>query len=370
MRRLTSRTRAPLILALTLLAAGLVGLGLTTSSSTALADEPSTTESSAPDAAEGGVPPGGVIPSSGPADSYDPNAVKMFVDQTGCLSCHGNPSLTGLMTKTRPDGSTIALYVDTQASANSVHRYKDCTECHGANPHDESSPLTKLSLSAKCGSCHAYEYDQWKESVHGAPQFTGNSDPATCTDCHSATGNPHNVVRVLDPLATTYPKNIADTCGKCHDDPSLMNKYGIVEKVYESYMRSFHGKAMKLSPANSGVRQLDTATCVNCHGSHNISSTSDPAAPVAGMDNLIDTCKTCHPDAGPEFVTGFVGHKAVNSDYLPEVYWGGKSFYILSRAMLAGGLLIVAGSISIRTVSWTTKLFRRPRRKKKDEEEE
>ena len=176
----------------------------------------------------------------------------------------------------------------------------------------------------------------------------GNSDPATCTDCHSATSNPHNVVRVLDPAASTYPKNIAQTCAKCHDDPKLMDKYGIVEKVYDSYMRSFHGKAMELAPDGAPIQQLDTATCVNCHGAHNIALVSDPNAPVAGMDNLLETCKTCHPDAGPEFVKGFLGHKAVNSDFMPEVYWGGKSFYIFSRAMLAGGVLIVATSISLR----------------------
>jgi nitrate/TMAO reductase-like tetraheme cytochrome c subunit len=306
-----------------------------------------------------------VVPSSGPATSPDPNALQMFADKNNCLSCHGDPSLAGLMTKQRPDGTSIALYVDTAGSANSVHRYKDCTSCHGDKPHDVKSPLTKLSLSEKCGTCHEYEYDQYKISVHGAPQQSGNSDPATCTDCHSATSNPHNVVRVLDPAASTYPKNIAQTCATCHDDPKLMDKYGIVEKVYGSYMRSFHGKAMNLAPDGAPLQQLDTATCVNCHGAHNIALVSDPNAPVAGMENLLETCKTCHPDAGPEFVKGFLGHKAVNSDFMPEVYWGGRSFYIFSRAMLAGGVLIVATSISLRSVPWAARRIKR--RKKKEE---
>jgi hypothetical protein len=307
-----------------------------------------------------------IVPSSGPGVSPDPNVLQLFADKDNCLSCHGDPSLIGLMTKQRPDGTSIALYVDTKGSTNSVHRYKDCTSCHGENPHDSKSPLTKLSLSEKCGTCHEYEYNQYKTSVHGAPQFEGNSDPATCTDCHSATANPHNVVRVLDPSATTYPKNIAQTCAKCHDDPKLMDKYGIVEKVYSSYMRSFHGKAMGLAPDGAAIQLLDTATCVSCHGAHNITSVSDPNAPVAGMDNLLKTCQTCHPTAGPEFVSGFLGHKAINSTYLPQVYWGGKGFYIFSRAMLASGLLIVGGSISLRVVPSVTRRIRR--RKKKEEE--
>lgn len=305
------------------------------------------------------------VPSSGPATPTDPNAVQMFVDENNCLSCHGDQSLSDLMTRQRPDGTTIALYVDTQGSSNSVHRYKDCTACHTSRPHDVETPLTKLSLSEKCGSCHEYEYLQHKTSVHGVPLASGNNDPATCTDCHSATSDPHNVVRVLDPVASTYPKNVADTCAKCHDDPTLMDKYGIVEKVYASYMRSFHGKTMELAPEGASIKQLNAATCVNCHGAHNISSVTDSNAPVAGMDNLLATCQTCHPDAQPEFVKGFLGHKAVNSENLPQVYWGGRSFYVFSRAMLAGGVLIVATSISLRGVPWIGRKLKR--RKKKEE---
>lgn len=306
-----------------------------------------------------------VVPSSGAATPSDPNAVQMFVDQNNCLSCHGDPSLKNLVNRKQPDGTTIVLYVDTQGSSNSVHRYKDCTACHSSEPHDVETPLTKLSLSEKCGTCHEYEYAQYKTSVHGVPLSSGNSDPATCTDCHSATSDPHNVVRVLDPVASTYPKNVAETCAKCHDDPKLMDKYGIVEKVYASYMRSFHGKAMELAPEGASIKQLDTATCVNCHGAHNVSSVSDLNAPVAGMDNLLETCRTCHPDAQPEFVKGFLGHKATNSDFLPQVYWGGRAFYILSRTMLAGGALIVATSIGLRGAPWVTRRIKRRKRKER-----
>jgi hypothetical protein len=364
-----NRSRRALLLAFGIAFAGLLAIGVSTWLYAAPADaSTSTTASSFGTTGEtpSSVLTDGAVPSSGPATPADPNVLQMFADQEHCLSCHGDPALTGLMTKQRPDGSSIALYVDTKGSTNSVHRYKDCTSCHSSKPHEVETPLTKLSSSEKCGSCHEYEYAQYKTSVHGAPLQSGNSDPATCTDCHSATSNPHNVVRVLDPSASTYPKNIAQTCAKCHDDPTLMDKYGIVEKVYASYMRSFHGKAIKLAPDGAPIQQLDTATCVNCHGAHNITSVSDPKAPVAGMNNLLETCKTCHPDAGPEFVKGFLGHKAVNSDYMPEVYWGGRAFHIFSRAMLAGGMLIVAGSISLRSVPWVTRRIRR--RKKKGED--
>jgi hypothetical protein len=285
--------------------------------------------------------PSTLTPSVGPVLPSDPSAPRSYVDQNNCLSCHGDSKLATIMTKQRPDGSSVALYVDPNGLTYSVHRFNDCTTCHSSKPHDTNSPLTKLSLAEKCGSCHQFEYNQYIKSVHGAPQASGNSDPATCTDCHSSNSNPHNIVRVLDPSATTYPKNIAQTCAKCHNDPKLMGKYGIVEKVYDSYMRSFHGKNISLSGDSAALQQLNTATCVNCHGAHNISSVSDPNSPVAGMENLAKTCEQCHPGAGVEFAKGFLGHKEAEPNHIPEVFWGEKFFFVLTRAVLAGGVLLV-----------------------------
>jgi len=302
-----------------------------------------TTTSTAPAAPRASQSTTTTAPPVTPTYIPDPTGGRPYVDQNNCLACHGDPSLKDLMTKQRPDGSTVALYVDPAVLSYSVHRFTDCTTCHTDRPHDVPTPLTKLSLAEKCGSCHQHQYSQYIASVHGAPQTSGNSDPASCTDCHSATSSPHNVVRVLDPSASTYPKNIAQTCAKCHDDPELMAKYGIVEKVYDSYMRSFHGKAISLSGESAALQQLKTATCVNCHGSHNISSTSDPTSPVAGMENLAKTCEQCHPGAGVEFAEGFLGHKEADSRHIPQVYWGEKFFFVFTRVVLAGGVVLVVG---------------------------
>jgi len=269
----------------------------------------------------------------------DLDAPVLLVDKNSCLACHADPDLT----MTRDDGSTVSLYVNPDKVAwTSVHRFLDCSTCHTTDPHSSGSQLTKLSLAEKCGSCHEYQYEQYIVSVHGAPQAEGNSDPAACTDCHSDDSSPHTVQRVLQPSATTYPKNIADTCAKCHNDPELMGKYGIVEKVYDSYMESFHGKAMSLSSDEAILGQLRTATCVNCHGAHNITAVDDPNAPVAGMSNLAKTCEQCHPGAGAEFASGFLGHREANTEYVPQVFWGEKFFYWFTRIVLAGGVLLVA----------------------------
>jgi hypothetical protein len=262
------------------------------------------------------------------------------LDERGCLSCHSDYELV----KTNGEGQQVSLYVAEKAFQDSAHRYIDCTTCHTTEPHEVPTPLTKLSLAWRCGGCHEYQYKVHRESIHGQQLLRGNPDVATCVDCHSPTGNPHSVIRVLEPEAPAYRKNQAGTCGKCHGDESLMARYGIVEKVYESYMRSFHGKATQLGSYD--LAKLDKATCVNCHGTHDIKSVTDPTARVAGLENLAKTCETCHPGAGVEFAMGFPGHEEASPEHMPAVYYVGRFFVWLTATVLAFGALLVTLNLS------------------------
>ncbi len=261
------------------------------------------------------------------------------LDENSCLSCHGNPELT----KPGAGGEKISLYVSEEAVNTAAHRFIDCTTCHTSEPHEVATPLTKLSLAEKCGSCHQYQYKLHLQSIHGQQLVQGNPDVATCVDCHSPTSNPHSVIRVLEYSAPAYKKNIAQTCAGCHGDEELMANYGIVEKVYESYMRSFHGKAMQLGTYE--ITQLDKATCTNCHGVHDIKSASAPTSPVAGLENLAETCEQCHPDAGVEFASGFLGHKEASPENIPVAYYAEILFTILLVSVVAFGVLIVGAGI-------------------------
>ncbi|MFC1874002.1 cytochrome c3 family protein [Chloroflexota bacterium] len=261
------------------------------------------------------------------------------LDENSCLACHGNPNLT----KTNPEGEKTSLYVSEEKINNAAHRYIDCTTCHTAEPHEIDTPLNKLSLAEKCGSCHQYEYELHLESIHGQQLLLGNPDVATCVDCHSPEGNPHSVIRVLEYNAPAYKKNISQTCAKCHDDEELMADYGIVEKVYESYMRSFHGKAMQLGTYE--ITQLDKATCTNCHGVHDIKSPTDPTSPVSGLENLTETCGECHPDAGIEFASSFLGHREASSDNIPAAHNTEVLFTIILTSVLTFGALVVIAAI-------------------------
>ncbi len=261
------------------------------------------------------------------------------LDENNCLSCHGSPDLT----KTGTGGEEMSLYVSEEAVNTAAHRFIDCTTCHTPEPHKVATPLTKLSLAEKCGSCHQYEHKLHLESIHGQQLVQGNPDAATCVDCHSPKGSPHSVIRVLEYNAPAYKKNIAQTCAKCHGEEELMASYGIVEKVYESYMRSFHGKAMQLGTYE--ITQLDKATCTNCHGVHDIKSTSDPSSPVAGLDNLAKTCEQCHPGAGVDFASGFLGHKEASPQNIPAAHYTEILFTILLTTVVAFGVVVVVVAV-------------------------
>lgn len=262
------------------------------------------------------------------------NPVKAL-DENNCLSCHGDPKLT----KVTKEGKEISLYVSEEAVNTAAHRFIDCTNCHTSNPHAVATPLTKQSLAEKCGSCHQYQYKLHLESIHGQQLAQGNPDVATCVDCHSPTGNPHSVIRVLEYRAPAYKKNIARTCAQCHGNEELMVTYGIVEKVYESYMRSFHGKATQLGTYE--ITQLDKATCTNCHGYHDIRSTKDPTSPVTGVDSLAKTCEQCHPGAGVEFARGFLGHKEASPTNIPAAHYTELLFTALLTTVVAAGAFVV-----------------------------
>jgi nitrate/TMAO reductase-like tetraheme cytochrome c subunit len=245
----------------------------------------------------------------------------LALDENSCLDCHANPDL-----------------FKTDANA---HRFIDCTTCHTDDPHHVATPLNKLSLAEKCGTCHEYQYALYSDSIHGQVVSSGDQQAATCVDCHSDDSNPHSVIRVLEASAPTYKKNIAQTCAKCHDNEQLMASYGIVEQVYETYMSSFHGKALELSSYT--VSQLDKATCTNCHGAHDIKAVTDPNSPVADLQNLVKTCDQvgCHPGADLQFAAGFLGHREASPQNQPVAHYTEVVFTIILYSVVAFGAIVV-----------------------------
>ncbi len=266
-----------------------------------------------------------------------------------CLECHS--ALDG-------DLKTPAT-----AFTNDIHARNGfgCADCHGGdrNAEDPEASMNRAKgfigrpartavpkLCARCHSdanlMHRYkpqqrvdQLTQYQTSIHGKRLATGDEAVANCVDCHSV----HDIREVRDALSPVHPLRIADTCGKCHNDPQLMANYGIVQNVYETYMRSFHGKATLL--ASTELKQLDKATCISCHGVHDIKAVSDPTSPVAGMDNLSKTCEKCHQGAGVKFASSFLGHETSADTTNKPVHTTETVFSTLLKVVVAAGAIII-----------------------------
>jgi hypothetical protein len=83
-----------------------------------------------------------------------------------------------------------------------------------------------------------------------------------------------------------------------------------------------------------------------------VTATTDAGAATQGTATQgTDTsvaCRQCHLGVGPDFAASLPGHIHSNQSAFQGVYYGNKSFAALTGTILAGGLLIVATSISLR----------------------
>ena len=84
-----------------------------------------------------------------------------------------------------------------------------------------------------------------------------------------------------------------------------------------------------------------TAVCVDCHGVHDIKRVKDPDSRVIRA-NLVKTCETCHPGAGPTFPASWLSHYEPSLEKAPLVY-AVKIFYWAFIPFVIGGLLLQVG---------------------------
>lgn len=176
-----------------------------------------------------------------------------------------------------------------------------CVDCHGA--HDVVSlHEARVRIATTCRKCHADIYDQYSDSIHGeALREEQNRDVPTCVDCHGV----HNIE---DPLTTEFRLNSPDLCGSCHANEALMSQYDISTNVFETYVADFHGTTVKLFEKQSPDQPTNKAVCYDCHGVHDIQAMDDPEAIAASKQNLLETCRKCHPDANANFPDSWTSH--------------------------------------------------------------
>jgi len=163
-----------------------------------------------------------------------------------CLTCH----------KTKISNA----YVKEDSLKGKLAQEKLCLNCHIEKPE------VSESLSSKATFIKAYE-----NSVHGQALLKGNSKAANCVDCHSS----HIIIKASDEKSPVHKFNVVQTCGKCHD------------KIAKEFSESIHGVALQR-------RNVDSPTCTDCHGEHNILSPNDPKAPVSFRNVSVQVCSPCH----------------------------------------------------------------------------
>lgn len=230
--------------------------------------------------------------------AHSASATKFSGASKGCLNCHLNQNVfqkikgkenlvafvqqfkTSVHGQLRPDGSETATCVD----CHSNHMVDGRT--------DENAPTSHKNVSVTCGKCHKKEAGEYVESNHGQALAKGIKGAPTCTDCHGE----HSVMNISNKSNRLSKKNEAAVCLKCHlDNPQVRQLVGLSANFIKSYEMSAHALAL-----NKGSEKAPT--CSSCHGSHTMKKGSDPTSKV-NKRNVASTCGSseCHNTISNEF---------------------------------------------------------------------
>lgn len=148
----------------------------------------------------------------------------------------------------------------------------------------------KTAAETNCISCHQnLEDERLRKPLEGWGKSIHKEVGIGCHDCHG--GDPVSFERAMSPEAGFIgrPKvyEIPAFCARCHSDPVRMRQYNIPTDQFEGYKKSTHGRLLLTR------RDKNVATCIDCHGSHDIRRVKDINSPVFYL-NVPETCGGCH----------------------------------------------------------------------------
>ena len=259
-----------------------------------------------------------------------------------------------------------------------------CPDCHGSHAiapvKDANSPVFKLNIANTCGKCHSdsrinnnYRMKDpqvaahFKDSIHGKALQQGLLVAPSCTDCHTA----HDIKPANIPQSSVHHQNVAATCGKCHfgveqvydksvhgqllaqgdkrgpvcsdchsaheiEKPAQAHFKAVSDQRcgqchrdrLEHYRETYHGKAMALGRPNQA---LEVAACYDCHGHHDVLPRSNPASRLS-TNNIVATCKQCHPGATANFAQYRPHANPMDGENYPYL----NATFIVMTALLTG----------------------------------
>lgn len=211
-----------------------------------------------------------------------------------------------------------------------------CTDCHGSHAVQKAK-TEKLLLVKRCEKCHRPIFDVYAASVHGKALIDeNNQDVPTCIDCHKA----HDI---SNPLTLAYSEHIPEMCGNCHANKAIMGKYGISTDVLKTYLSDFHGITLNFYKRQEGLLMKPgrpMATCVDCHGIHDISWVAGTGN-AAIKTNVVKQCRRCHKAADKNFPDAWLSHYEPSLKKAPLVFAATVVCKSLILLMAAGLILQV-----------------------------
>lgn len=215
-------------------------------------------------------------------------------------------------------------------------RAATCIDCHGS--HDVQPPAENLqNISETCGDCHQIIFRQYEGSIHGEALFNGDENVPTCVSCHG-------VHSIQHPTTALFRNRSPELCADCHGDEALMQEYDISTHIFDSYLTDFHGTTVELFEQNDPNVPTNKAVCYDCHGVHNILATADENGHVI-RDNLLTTCRECHPDATSDFPDSWIGHYEPTFETHPFLTSVNIFYKLLIPGVLGAFVLLVLTDI-------------------------
>jgi predicted CXXCH cytochrome family protein len=256
-----------------------------------------------------------------PHQKPDPMSLREFAVQKSvlCETCH-----TDIHLETANGIHGMALEAGNLDAAT-------CVDCHGA--HD--TPIAdepRSRISQTCAQCHSEINEVYEMSVHGEALLEeSNPDVPVCTDCHG-------VHDIADPTTALFRVRSPQLCATCHADEGLMAEYDISTDVFETYVADFHGTTVTLFEKQSPDHETNKAVCYDCHGVHDILPATAENSPIM-KNNLLETCRSCHPDANANFPDTWTSHFKPSLENNPLIYLI-DLFYLVVIPATIGGILV------------------------------
>lgn len=142
-----------------------------------------------------------------------------------------------------------------------------CVECHEQVGGKLGEPVKK-----------------WRNSVH-------REAGVGCASCHGGdnTNSDKAMTKETGFKGKINIKEIPELCADCHANIQKMRQYNLRTDQFAEYKTSVHGK--RLYEEND----TNVATCINCHGTHEIRKKDDPRSMVYHT-TVPQTCGECHAD--------------------------------------------------------------------------